>query len=144
MVVLWWCCGRARCFEVQKGCVFKKGFWKCGSRSVFESCTFYLHDGRANRGCRCTMMLRLHGCTAAVPPVLTYRCNSFPMCRRSQWRRPRRHRMHPCTMLKIETGQGLSSSTVHATTGAGTCNAAVQAVARAHQQVPYGTCIPGT
>ena len=24
----------------------------CGSGGVFESCTFYLHDGRANRGCR--------------------------------------------------------------------------------------------
>ena len=30
---------------------FKKGFWVCGSGGVFESCTFYLHDGRANRGC---------------------------------------------------------------------------------------------
>ena len=24
----------------------------CGSGGVFESCTIYLHDGRANRGCR--------------------------------------------------------------------------------------------
>ena len=32
--------------------VSKMGFWVCGSGGVFESCTFYLHDGRANRGCR--------------------------------------------------------------------------------------------
>ena len=31
--------------------VSKMGFWVCGSEGVFESCTFYLHDGRANRGC---------------------------------------------------------------------------------------------
>ena len=32
--------------------VSKMGFWVCGSGCVFESCTFYLHDGRANRGCQ--------------------------------------------------------------------------------------------
>ena len=26
--------------------MFKKCFWVCGSGGVFESCTFYLHDGR--------------------------------------------------------------------------------------------------
>ena len=82
MVVLWWCCGRARCFEVQKGCVFKKGFWKCGSRSVFESCTFYLHDGRANRGCRCLGVSRTcctHGLfDTSRAPVKNIACPWLP------------------------------------------------------------------
>ena len=34
------------------------GFWVCGSGGVFESCTFYLHDGRANRCCRVLPRLR--------------------------------------------------------------------------------------
>ena len=35
--------------------VSKMGFWMCGSGGVFESCTIYLHDGRANRGCPSTI-----------------------------------------------------------------------------------------
>ena len=38
--------------------MFKKCFWVCGSGGVFESCTFYLHDGRANRGCRLSCTVR--------------------------------------------------------------------------------------
>ena len=49
VLCVWWCCGGVVVFRgVLK---FKKGFWVCGSGGVFESCTFYLHDGRANRGC---------------------------------------------------------------------------------------------
>ena len=49
---VWWCCGGVVVF---RGVLrFKKVFWVCGSGGVFESCTFYLHDGRANRGCPCT------------------------------------------------------------------------------------------
>ena len=44
--------------------VSKMGFWVCGSGGVFESCTFYLHDGRANRGCP----HRVCGCSLATSP----------------------------------------------------------------------------
>jgi len=53
---VWWCCGGVVVF---RGVLrFKKGFWVCGSGGVFESCTFYLHDGRANRGCRLSCTVR--------------------------------------------------------------------------------------
>ena len=49
--------------------VSKMGFWVCDSGGVFESCTFYLHDGRANTGCphkigdqRLPFLLRLSMC----------------------------------------------------------------------------------
>ena len=48
--------------------VSKMGFWVCGSGGVFESCTFYLHDGRANRGCRMGGMFCL-----GYRPMLRYR-----------------------------------------------------------------------
>ena len=50
---------------------FKKGFWVCGSGGVFESCTFYLHDGRANRGCPEALVELASTCTVrcgAAPP----------------------------------------------------------------------------
>ena len=42
--------------------VSKMGFWVCGSGGVFESCTFYLHDGRANRGCRILFIIFVFRC----------------------------------------------------------------------------------
>ena len=35
---------------------FKDGFLGVWFWRRFESCTFYLHDGRANRGCRCFVL----------------------------------------------------------------------------------------
>ena len=70
--------------------VSKMGFWVCGSEGVFESCTFYLHDGRANRGCRRLSKpvptVKSRGQDLSLPPRPVIHCrHSFPSrCRDRQ------------------------------------------------------------